>query len=655
MFKENRQSSKYLLIIKALSDIIKQIFEIKKRPFPWSKSIKAGICSGFPVMVGLLMGRLDLGLLAGMGSFSYLYVFNEPYAARAKKIFFVIIGISASVALGTLSAPYPILVVLIVGIIGAVAIFIFGVLRIPGPSALFFVLSFIMTTGMTIDPSAVIIRTLVVFMSGCFAWIISMAGYFFKPHGPEIKALQNAYLTLLEFSKAIGTENINDVRYRTVNALKESEEILLTGYISWKNSYLFNRLSLLNEQANKFFLEMLQLSFNRNAILPKEFTESIRILSIGIESKNGQTVKIAILPKALDKEYHNLLEIVYDAEAIMNIPLTNIGHGIKVLKPSVRMKFTKACDKDSIVFINSVRYGIVLSISAVIAFHFSFARPYWIPLSCASVMLGSTIISTFHRAVQRSCGTIIGLMVAIAILNLQPKGFMVAIIIMCLTALAELFIVKNYGLVAIFITPNALLLAETSTKIHDISYFATAHITDIVIGAIIGLIGTYIIGQRSASSRLPGLMTKLIRNQSQVLVRLVANRIKNNISDTKWIKEKLQINLINFKIAYSTALGEIGNNRQLLEMMWPAVFSIEHITYLLDQCCSAKGYLNLSDEELSQLLLVLEKMAGTIEQKQVVYHKNIRIIDKVPKLCSEINNLQEALSINKYILKDLCL
>lgn len=51
--------------------------------------------------------------------------------------------------------PYPVLVIIIVGLIGAMAIFIFGLFKIPGPAAVFFILSFVMTTGMAIDSSAI--------------------------------------------------------------------------------------------------------------------------------------------------------------------------------------------------------------------------------------------------------------------------------------------------------------------------------------------------------------------------------------------------------------------------------------------------------------------------------------------------------------------
>lgn len=645
MFNKDKQSSKSLDASSNWLTILKQAFQIRKGPFPWNKAINAAICAGFPIIIGILLGQIHFGLLGSIGSFSYLYVFNEPYAERAKKILFVVIGISLSVALGTLMAPYPLLVVLVVGLIGATATFVFGVLKIPGPASIFFVLSFTMTTGMDIDPSSAPVRTAIVFMSGCFAWIVSMVGYFFNPHGPEVKAIKEVYLALAEFSEVIGSENIDNARQRTVNALKESEEILLTGYIPWKNSFFFNRLVLLNEQANKLFLEMLEIYSNRNNKLPREFGDMIRKLSMGIELKDGDSIKIDQVNQELNEEYHKFLEIIYDIEAILNIPLEYIGHSIKISKPSLKMRLTRACDKDSIVFVNAVRFGVVLSISTMVAFSFPFTRPYWITLSCASVMLGSTILATFHRAIQRSCGTIIGVVLAIIIFEFQPQGFMIVIINMCLTAMTELFIGKNYAVAAMVITPNALLIAETSTQIHNVSYFITARITDILIGSVIGLIGTYIIGRRSASSRLPDLMVKLIRSQARMLVRLTTNSKGKNSENTKWINEKMKINLMNFKMAYITASGEIPNDQEMLDMMWPAVFSLEHVSYLLEQAAIAQGYLNLSDEDLAQLLLVFETMATAIEQRLPVQSKKIPIMDEIPKICKEINMLQEALSI----------
>ncbi|WP_238917398.1 FUSC family protein [Clostridium sp. YIM B02555] len=624
--------------------IIKQAFKLNKNPFPWEKALSAALCGGFPVLIGLLLNQVRYGLLGAIGGFTYLYVFNEPYAQRVKKIFFIAIGITTSVCLGIFAAPYPALIVLIVGLIGIITTFIFGIFKITGPAAVFFILSFTMTTGIKLENSDIPIFIGVVFASSMFSWIVSLIGYFFNPHGPELKKIKGVYLALGEFADAIGSENISQVRNRVVNSLREAEEILNVGYNSWKVSFIFNRLVLLNKHANKLFLALLELNSKGSNKLPKELIEMIRKLQVGVDLSQDETIKINKISREFDTEYNKVLEVIYDIEAIINLPLRYIGHSIEINKPSITIKFINAINKDSIVFVNSIRYGIVLAVSAIVAFYFPFTRPYWITLSCAAVMCGSTIMATFHRAIQRSVGTIIGIILAIAILSFQPQGFMVVVVNMCLTALIELAISRNYALAAIFITPNSILIAENSTQIHNIGYFATARITDIIVGSAIGLIGTYIIGRKSASSRLPDLMAKLLRSHSRVLVFLASN---NSDNDTNAIREKMEIDHMNFKMAYNTALGEIPNNEEMLEMMWPAFYSLEHISYLLTQYCSEKGHISIKDDELAQLILIYETMANNMEQRNSIKLRTVEIIKEISELCEEINNLQSALSIKK--------
>src|SRR3954465_12233347 len=180
MGKENETKST-VLTMKALS-IIKQAMAGNRNPFPWFKAFCAGVAAALPVIIGLLFGNLEYGLLAGMGGFTYLYVFNIPYAQRAKKLVFVILGMCLVSVLGTLSAPYPLAIAILMGIIGAAAIFIFGALRITGPSAIFFVLVFLMTTGMPIQPELAPLRAALVFLGGTLSWMIAMFGWFFNPY-----------------------------------------------------------------------------------------------------------------------------------------------------------------------------------------------------------------------------------------------------------------------------------------------------------------------------------------------------------------------------------------------------------------------------------------------------------------------------------------
>lgn len=167
---------------KALApSMIKQALQVNKKPFPWLKAVSAGVAAALPVMIGLALGHLKYGLIAGLGGFTFLYVFNIPYAQRAKKIFSVVLGLAFVTYLGTISAPYPLAVAVLMGIITAVVIFVFGALKIAGPSAIFFVLVFAMTSGMPLNPDEAFLRAGLVFLSGCLSWMIGMIVGFSTP------------------------------------------------------------------------------------------------------------------------------------------------------------------------------------------------------------------------------------------------------------------------------------------------------------------------------------------------------------------------------------------------------------------------------------------------------------------------------------------
>ncbi|NTW72221.1 MAG: FUSC family protein [Eubacteriaceae bacterium] len=647
-------------MIMSIFNILKQAFEFRDVPNPWQKSVGAAICTGVPMLIGYFSNQPEWRLVGGLGGFAYLYFVNETYYRRAKKMFWVVVGFTLTVFLATLLAPHPLLIILTLGFIGALATFLFGVFRIPGPAAIFFVMIYLIAASLPVDPMAAPVRALVVFLSATFTWFVSMAGAPFDIHGPETRALKSTYLALADFSDAIGKGNIHAMRNRVVNTLKESEDTLLTARIPWKESLVYNRLVFLNEQANMLFLKLLELSYQEDAKIPVQFGDMIRDLSKRIKLNVERKEKSASAAdpssrqspfeksQVLDEEYRSLLEIIYELEITVNTPLQDIAYEINITKPSRKMKLMEAMDKDSIFFINGIRYGVILAVSGLVALYVPYEMPYWIPIACAAVMLGSTIIATFYRAIQRSIGTFIGIGFAGLVLSREPQGYEIILLAMILTGLTEFIVMRNYAVAAIFITANTLLIAEYTTKISDITYFMQARVINTIIGSVIALAGTYIMGRRSASSRLNGLMAKLLRSQSRVLVLLAENQGKENWDKTLWIKEKMQINLTNFKMTYTTALGEISGNKEMIQELWPVVFSLEYISYLMEHVCITKGYLNISPEDLSRLNRVYEKMVHSIENAQLMQPEKAPVLDEIPKITQEINILQDILSKKIY-------
>ncbi|AXI08310.1 FUSC family protein [Oceanobacillus zhaokaii] len=638
MVKSNKNKKSEVL------SILKQALKVNRKPFPWVKAFSAGLAASLPVIIGLLFGSLEYGLIAGLGGFTYLYVFDIPYAQRAKKIFFVVLGMTLVTILGTLAAPYPLAVAILMGVIGATVIFIFGSLRIAGPSAIFFVLVFAMVSGMPVNPELAPLRAALVFLGASLSWVIAMIGWLFDPYGAEETVVKRVYIELANLIDSIGTNNFNTSRHNMMSVLREADETLTKGYISWRETDLFKRLYLLNQHANKIFIYITEHFIDTQEKLPQELGQTVRELANSFDKKNKIVYEKIPQPSEMDEAVSQLFAKIYDADAIMNEPTTRINQVIQTSKLSLKTIFGGAFDKNSIVFITALRFGLITTIAAIIAFEFELTRSYWVPLSCVAVMSGATIVATHHRAIQRGIGTVIGIIIASLVLTMEPSGYIIALIILILTFITELFIVKNYGLAALFFTPNALLMAEsTSVGSFSFSYFASSRIIDVIIGSVIGLIGVWLIGRKSASSRIPHFIGKTIRSQTQLLLVLFSEQEKGfNVRKSKELR-KMRINLTNLKTLYNTASGEIPIQRETLDYYWNIVFSIEHLAYLLEESSKMERRPILSDKVLAQLLYACEMMANPAGLKRPSSKKIIPKIEGYPSINKELEDLQKAI------------
>ncbi len=107
----------------------------------------------------------------------------------------------------------------------------------------------------------------------------------------------------------------------------------------------------------------------------------------------------------------------------------------------------------------------------------------------------------------------------------------------------------------------------------------------------------------------------------------------------------MRTNLINLRTVYTTALGEISNNKTELEYLSPAIFSMEQLGYLLESSSKKSKRPVLSDEILAHFLLVFETMAKSVEQHDLLTKKKVPEIEGYSKLQKEIISLQDALQL----------
>ncbi|RUL56895.1 FUSC family protein [Lysinibacillus antri] len=626
--------------------ILKQALTVNKKPFPWLKAFLAGIAAGLPIFIGLLFGSLEYGLIAGLGGFTYLYVFPIPYALLAKKLFWAVIGITSSVFLGTILAPYPIIVAIVMGLIGAIAVFIFGAFRFIGPSAIFFVLIFAMCTGMSVAPDEAFLRAGLAFLGGALSWFMAMSGYLVNPHGPEKRVVKRSLVELADYLDAIGTASENETHNRVMATLKEAGQTLAEGYNAWRTSELFKRLYSVNHYANKIFLIAAEQLAGNGKKVSKQLGESLRNIAQQLDNKQVSEITLT-QPDELD-EVSSLIgaELIHIKESLLR-PSSLSKEQLQFSTPTTKRILLGAFDKNSIILINALRFGMFTTFAAIIAYEFDLNRSFWVPLSCVAVLSGATVVATFHRAIQRSLGTIFGILLASVILAFHPEGLLIALLVFLLTFITELFIVKNYGLAALFFTPSALIMAEAgSTLDNSVYYFASTRLIDVLIGVSIGLLGVWLVGRTSASSRLPHFISKTIRSQAQVMFVLFSNQpIYQNYGKNIEFN-KMDTNLKNLVTLYDTATGEIPKDEEALQYYWPIVHSLEELGFLLDKCARLRERPSFNDEQLAQLLLLFETMANAVERKTKSQYKAIPEMKEYPAIYFTLEELQRHLVKN---------
>ena len=142
-------------------------------------------------------------------------------------------------------------------------------------------------------------------------------------------------------------------------------------------------------------------------------------------------------------------------------------------------------------FINILSLALCMFVAMLAEFHLPGNRSYWIPLSVA-VILKPDFGSVFVRAVQRSLGTLVGVLLAVLIFYAVPKGLWLVLAIGALSALIPWASLKNYAWQCSFLTPLILILIDLIIAGPSIDY-GPQRLIDTLLGAAIVLVFGYFI------------------------------------------------------------------------------------------------------------------------------------------------------------------
>lgn len=531
---------------------IRNIFLINSVPRRWPFALRAGICMAVPVLVGWLAGDTTAGLIATIGGFTSLYGSGRPYLNRGIYLGAVAVCFAAAVALGDWASATPWLGVATVTAIAVVATLVCHALSIGPPGAYMVVLACAAGTGtpatLHLSPAH---HAALVLAGGAFAWLVHMSGALIRPRGPEKAAVAAAAGAVAAY-----LENpAPDTRHKAA-LLLHTAWVTLVNYqpVQPKPDQALYRLRVVNRRLHVLFAEAMRAA---------DTGEPLAYDGVALARH------LATLPA----------DAVTDEHGAERIPLG---------RPSALRLLHRALTPGSVSLQLAARVGVAVAISGVIAVLISQAltmtHAYW-AMAAAVLMLhqGFDWQRTVARGAERTLGTWLGLGVAGAILALHPQGLWLALVIGALQFAIEMYVVRNYTLAVVFITPAALTIASGGQPIDNLGELLLTRGSDTLIGCAVALAVYWATQRLRHPTGLHTAITATLDAVTATLPHLAADDATSAAARTA--RRDLQLRAMELLPAYDASIGGSAAQRVGAERMWPTVVATEQLAYRTLAAC----------------------------------------------------------------------
>ncbi|QLK85316.1 FUSC family protein [Staphylococcus sp. 17KM0847] len=603
---------------------LKNVTTVETSKIDMGRGVRQGLLMFIPLLYGLLTQDFSSALLVTIGTLAHIYVFKGTFTSRIRAVTFATCGLVVSMMLGTLTAGHTLLFGILLLFVAVIPYYLFNTLALPGPSSTFFIIAYSLSSVMPEDPSAFLYRGLMVGIGGVLGILLVYIESKLTGEKPEYDAVKKDFMHIRQLIYHFNQQStFNDMTKAAVKDLMLSSDILSTTRLTLqKKSSDYQRLTLLHHVAEGIYSELLELNAKGCRPMPPIIVEMIDHVNAYViqEKKSSMPWRRSI---EVPPDFEGLVQLIFKIDEILKMPDHQVKKQVQVKSPLYIKRLRYHLTPESLSFIASMKYMIIIGVAIFIALVFHFERAYWIPLSAHTVLIGSTTIASIERAGARWFGTFIGIGIVVGLLSMNPNIWVI-VIVMCVSgALTEMLIGANYALAMFPITVQVILLAGLAQG-NLTMMIAIPRLLDTTIGILIAVIGVMMIGQRLASKRLPEIIGKVVRIESQIFHSLFSDHTYEDLNARQHKILHLKLNLENMEAMYRHAYGEWSSNRKRTQYYYPAMFLLQQMHFKLVQGLMDERHPILNRMEMGQYLLVFENIAKHFEYG-IQYHPIVQL------------------------------
>jgi uncharacterized membrane protein YccC len=653
-----------------------------------ANGLRAALSLGIPMLIGQLMNQRESGLFVGLiAYFVNLTNVAGSYQIKAKAMAIATLGITISVFIGTLVASIPILAVVLTFLWGMASGFASLYGNTGANVGLVVGMSFISAIALPGDLAVALMRSLLCLIAGGWAMLLSLVMWPFKPYQPLRIAVADCFNALANYlqtfaGEAATTEHILDVR----KTLETARTTLGTARIGQSaQSWMDEQLLVLIQDGDRLLGSLIALAEllethshqqqyrsvqhliddaltqmsivfrsiskvisgksasidlgNLNRIY-EELKERQHLLrgalthsSTGRETDYRNLVALGSLIRTLEKPMEQLQYTAQSAKSLLEPSNTSQRHAeplllIKTERQSLLSLLRENCTLESAIFRHALRLGVSLSVGVILYSITNLPMGYWITLT-TMLVLKPNLGATFQRFFQRVGGTILGAVVAAAILMaiLHWRGSANAskpvldIIIIITVFFGVALIGFNYGYSVVFLSIFILLITDTSNSTGW--QFAEVRVLNTLIGAGLAFGSHYFIWPNWERDRFPSQLANALRESQIYFNDVMAVYEGTTAYDAKIIARRRQTGLAigNAQASFQGLLREPKMHPELVEPGMTLLVYLGRFTSAITVLAAHLEHFRLTVPlpELAtfvrQISLVLEQLADAVDRE----------------------------------------
>ncbi|MFC4030117.1 FUSC family protein [Streptomyces polygonati] len=492
-------------------------------PVPWAAVTRASVALGVPLAVGMAVHRPAYGALVDIGAvFAVLCDSADAYRLRVLNIAVPQLFGVAGIALGILVRDRGWVTVVTLTLVALVSGMISSIGSVASFCGLLFLLNAVLGAGV-VFPEPHWAAPLLFPLGGAFVLALTLTGWPFRRGAPERDAVARSYRAVADLLEAAGQEDYDVRRQAVTMSMNEAYDSILsrrTRDIGDRSP----RLRLLAQlNAVTPLVEAATAARLPDRAADPAIPGTVRDLADAVAEGRGAGRPRALPPagtpaeRAVDTALRHAASVVGE-----NSPAPDGAADLLGRPTALRLRARRAA-ADALLSEASWRYGLRLALCIGIAQTLvsvaALPRSYWIAVTVTYV-LKPDFGSVFSRAVTRAIGTVLGLVVATAVVSNVERGWWDVPVMAVLAGLIPAVSAKGYGFQTASITPVVLVLTDLLS--HQGVGLVLARFIDSLIGCAIVLVLGYLLWPESWRTRIGDRLADTVDDAAEYLASAFA-------------------------------------------------------------------------------------------------------------------------------------